>query len=51
MTDREIDRLVSTIHEMAVRFGAVFVPDDVKVIIFKRAREKGRAALKAGDAK
>ena len=49
MTEREIDRLIATIHEMAARFGAVFVPDDVKVLIFRRAQQQGRPAEQSKD--
>lgn len=40
MTERDIDTLIMAIHEMAIRVGAEFVPDDAKIIIFRRAQER-----------
>lgn len=46
MTER-VETLVSNIREMASRVGAEFVPDDAKIIVFRKAGSRGLSKLPA----
>ena len=38
MTDRDIQKLIKSISEMARRVGAAFVPDEKKIAAIRRGR-------------